>query len=97
MTTINIDLNVQQPLAVLDVAAGQAVLVPKNSALDLSKVEELVAAAAASEAAAGEYAQAAQGSATMASESATTASEHAQAVQGYVTTASESAATAGGQ
>ena len=80
MTTINIDLNVQQPLAVLDVAAGQAVLVPKNSALDLSKVEELVAAAAASETAAGEHAQTAQGSAT-------TASGHAQAAREAATTA----------
>ena len=103
MTTINIDLNVQQPLAVLDVAAGQAVLVPKNSALDLGNVEELVAAAAASETAAGEHAQTAQGSAATASEqaqaaseSATTASGHAQAAQNSATTASESATTAGG-
>ena len=81
MTTINIDLNVQQPLAVLDVAAGQAVLVPKNSALDLSKVEELVAAAAASETAAGEYAQTAQGSAATASEHAQSARESASAAQ----------------
>ena len=81
MTTINIDLS-ERPLAELDVVAGQAVFVPKISAQDLSKMEELAAATAASEAAAGEYAQAAQGSATMASESATTASEHAQAVQG---------------
>ena len=101
MTTINIDLNVQQPLAVVDVAAGQAVLVPKNSALDLSKVEELVAAAAASETAAGEHAQTAQGSATTASghaqaasESATTASGHAQAAQASETTAQASATTA---
>ena len=101
MTTINIDLNVQQPLAVLDVAAGQAVLVPKNSSLDLSKVEELVAAAAASETAAGEYAQAAQGSATTAgehalaaSESATTAGGHAVAAKGSADTASEKAQAA---
>ena len=91
MTTINIDLNVQQPLAVVDVAAGQAVLVPKNSALDLSKVEELVAAAAASETAAGEQAQAAQGSATTASGHAITASQQAQAAQGSATTASQQA------
>ena len=94
MTTINIDLSVPQPLAVLDVAAGQAVLVPKNSALDLSKVEELVAAAAASETAAGEYAQAAQGSATTAGESATTAGGHAVAAKGSADTASEKAQAA---
>ena len=102
MTTVNIDLSVQQPRVELDVAAGQAVLVPKLSAPDLSKMEELVAAAAASETAAGEQAQAAQGSATTASghaqaaqnsattasESATTANEKAQAAQGYATTAS---------
>ena len=81
MTTINIDLS-ERPLAELDIVAGQAVFVPKTSAQDLSKMEELAAATAVSEAAAGEYAQAAQGSATMASESATTVSEHAQAIQG---------------
>ena len=88
MTTVNIDLSVQQPLVELDVAAGQAVLVPKISATDLSKMEELAAAAAASETAASEQAQAAKGSAT-------TANEKAQAAQGSAATASESASNAG--
>ena len=103
MTTINIDLGVQQPLAVLDVAAGQAVLVPNNSALDLSKVEELVAAAAASETAAGEHEQEAKNYASAAGEHAITANEKAQAAQvsadtasGKAQAASESATTAGG-
>lgn len=101
MTTINLDLNVQQPLAVLDVAAGQAVLVPKISATDLSKMEELVAAAATSETAAGEHAQTAQGSAATASEQAQTARESATtaglaltSMQGMVDAADESAKAA---
>ena len=101
MTTINIDLSVQQPFVELDVAAGQAVLVPKISALDLSKVEELVAAAAASETAAGEHAQTAQGSAATASEQAQTARESATtaglaltSIQGMVDAADESAKAA---
>ena len=111
MTTINIDLSVQQPFVELDVAAGQAVLVPKISATDLSKMEELAAAAAASETAAGEYAQAAQGSATTAGgheqeaknyasaagEHAITADGYAQATQRFAATASESAVAAGQQ
>ena len=110
MTTINIDLNVQQPLAVLDVAAGQAVLVPKNSALDLSKVEELVAAAAASETAAGEHAQTAQGSASESQQAAAAAAGSAvnakasetaalaasQAAQVSAVTVNEAVAVAGG-
>ena len=92
MTTINIDLNVQQPLAVVDVAAGQAVLVPKNSALDLSKVEELVAAAAASETAAGEHAQTAQGSASESQQAAAAAAGSAVNAK-----ASETAALAASQ
>ena len=96
MTTVNIDLSVQQPLVELDVAAGQAVLVPKLSAPDLSKMEELVAAAADSETAAGEHAQAAQNSATTASESATTAGEHEQEAKNYASAAGEHAITAGG-
>lgn len=92
MTTINIDLSVQQPVVEFDIAAGQAVLVPKNSALDLSKVEELVAAAAASETAASEQAQAAQGSAAAASGSAAAAAGSAVNAK-----ASETAALAASQ
>ena len=88
MTTVNIDLSVQQPLVELDVAAGQAVFVPKIAPQDLSKMEELAAAAAASETAAGEHAQDAQ-------VSAATANEKAQAAQGSAATASESASNAG--
>ena len=101
MTTVNIDLSVQQPLVELDVAAGQAVLVPKISAQDLSKMEELVAAAAASETAAGEHAQTAQGSAATASEqaqsareSATTAGQALTSMQGMVDAADNSAKAA---
>ena len=96
MTTINIDLNVQQPLAVLDIAAGQAVLVPKNSALDLSKVEELVAAAAASETAAGEHAQTAQGSAVNAKASETAALAASQSAQVSAVTVNDAVAVVGG-
>ncbi len=94
MTTINIDLNVQQPLAVLDIAAGQAVLVPKNSALDLSKVEELVAAAAASETAAGEHAQTAQGSAATAQTAAKNAEQWASDAKNASESSLASATTA---
>ena len=96
MTTINIDLNVQQPLAVLDIAAGQAVLVPKNSALDLSKVEELVAAAAASETAASGSAAAAAGSAVNAKASETAALAASQAAQVSAVTVNEAVAVVGG-
>ena len=103
MTTINIDLSVQQPLVEFDIAAGQAVLVPKNSALDLSKVEELVAAAAASETAASEQAQAASGSAAAAAGSAvnakaseTAALAASQAAQVSAVTVNEAVAVVGG-